>query len=90
MPLTDALAPLRAHGGQRRTAGLDDATIERMAATHPELRQAIDAAAAEYARLREDAADLLDLDEAAQIEAVQAGYVNFYATGARAYLAVPR
>ncbi|TYT27296.1 aminotransferase class III-fold pyridoxal phosphate-dependent enzyme [Luteimonas viscosa] len=78
MPVTDALAPLRAHDGQRRTSGLDDATIERLAASHPELRAAIDAAAAEYARIRGEFADLLELDEAAQIEAVQAGYVNFY------------
>src|SRR5690606_1227182 len=52
MSITAALAPLRNHGGQRRTTGLDDATIERMAAGHPELREAIDAAAAEYACLK--------------------------------------
>ncbi|WP_133480049.1 aminotransferase class III-fold pyridoxal phosphate-dependent enzyme [Cognatilysobacter segetis] len=72
------LAPLRAHGGRRRTVGLDDATIERFAASHPELREAIAAAAAEYASVKQDAADLLDLDEDDQIHAVQAGYVNFY------------
>jgi len=82
MPVTDALAPLRAHAGRRRTTGLDDATIERMAAAHPELREAIDAAAAEYAQARTAFADLLDLDEDAQVAAVQAGYVNFYPTDA--------
>ena len=82
MSITAALAPLRNHGGQRRTTGLDDATIERMAAGHPELREAIDAAAAEYARLKDHFADILDLDESAQVEAVQAGYVNFYAADA--------
>jgi len=90
MPVTDALAPLRAHGGRRRTTGLDDATIERMAASHPELREAIDAAAAEYAQVKDAFADpvpgtgqaLLDLDEDAQIAAVQAGYVNFYPSDA--------
>ncbi|HLT44327.1 MAG TPA: aminotransferase class III-fold pyridoxal phosphate-dependent enzyme, partial [Luteimonas sp.] len=79
MPVTAALAPLRAHGGHRRTHGLDDATIERLAATHPELREAIDAAVAEHARIGGDFADILELDEAAQIDAVQSGYVNFYA-----------
>src|SRR5690606_6640929 len=79
MPVTDLLAPLRAHGGQR-TTGLDDATIERFAATHPELREAIEAAAAEYARVKDEFAELLDLDEDRQIAALQAGYVNFYPT----------
>ena len=77
MPVTDALAPLRAHAGRRRTPGLDDATVERLAASHPDLREAIDAAAAEYAQAAFAFAELLDLDEDAQIAAVQAGYVNF-------------
>ncbi|AXK71522.1 aminotransferase class III-fold pyridoxal phosphate-dependent enzyme [Lysobacter sp. TY2-98] len=72
------LAPLRARGGTRRTVGLDDATIERFAASHPDLREALEAAAREFDAVKADAADLLDLDEDAQIHAVQAGYVNFY------------
>ncbi len=78
MTATAPLAPLRAHAGARRTSGLDDATVDRFAATHPELVQAIAAAAAEYARIREEFADLLDLDEDAQLQVVQAGFVNFY------------
>ena len=73
-----ALAPLRARKGQRRTAGLDDATVARFAAGHPDLVAAIEAAAAEFARVEGDFADLLDLDEDAQVQAVQAGFVNFY------------
>ena len=76
------LAPLRARGGQRRTSGLDDATIERFAASHPELREAIEAAAREFTAIEGEVADLLDLDENAQIAAVQAGFVNFYAEDA--------
>lgn len=76
--LLDQLAPLRAHAGKRRTVGLDDDTLVRFAVTHPELGEAVAAAAAEYALIRELHADLLDLDEDAQIHAVQAGYVNFY------------
>lgn len=72
------LAPLRAHAGQRRTPGLDDATLERYAARHPALVEAIDAAADEYARLSGEFAELLDLDEDAQVDVVQAGYINFY------------
>ena len=71
------LAPLRAHGGTRRTVGLEDTVLARF--THDvELAAAIDAAAAEYARLKTEFADLLDMDEDAQVQAVQAGYVNFY------------
>ena len=82
MSLLAPLAPLRAHGGQRLTTGLDHAAIERLAASHPDLAAAIEAAGAEYARLREAVADLLELDESAQIEALQGGFVNFYADDA--------
>ena len=41
--VTTRLAPLRARKGQRRSPGLDDATVERFAANHPELVAAIDA-----------------------------------------------
>ena len=78
MALTDALAPLRAHTGQRLTHGLDDATVERLAKGHPDLAAVIEAAAAEHARLKDEFAELFDLDEAEQLRAVQAGYVNFY------------
>ena len=76
------LAPLRAHAGARRTQGLDEATLQRFAPTHPELAEAIAAAAAEYEHIRAEFPDLLDLDEDAQIRAVQAGFVNFYAMDA--------
>ncbi|MGI8561919.1 MAG: aminotransferase class III-fold pyridoxal phosphate-dependent enzyme, partial [Luteimonas sp.] len=77
MSVIDKLAPLRAHKGQRRTSGLDDATLAKFAG-HPDLAPAVDAALAEYARIQADFADLLDLDEEAQVQAVQAGFVNFY------------
>lgn len=78
MAVTDALAPLRAHTGKRRTQGLDDATVARLAAAHPQLGEAIDAAVAEYARVRADFPELLNLDEDAQVHALQDGFVNFY------------
>lgn len=78
MALLDTLAPLRAHGGKRRTQGLDDATVLRFAASHPDLVDAIAAAGAEYARIRDEFADLLDMDEGAQALTVQSGFVNFY------------
>jgi acetylornithine/succinyldiaminopimelate/putrescine aminotransferase len=78
MAVIDQLAPLRAHKGLRRTTGLDDATVLKFAATHPDLVEAIDAAAAEYARVRGEFPELLDLDEAEQAHVVQGGFVNFY------------
>jgi acetylornithine/succinyldiaminopimelate/putrescine aminotransferase len=78
MALLDTLATLRAHAGARRTHGLDDATILRFAASHPDLVEAIEAAGAEYARVHDEFAELLDMDEGAQALAVQAGFVNFY------------
>ncbi|MCD9031542.1 aminotransferase class III-fold pyridoxal phosphate-dependent enzyme [Luteimonas sp. Y-2-2-4F] len=89
MPAIDTLAPLRAHAGLRRTTGLDDDAIARFAAGHPDLVEAIEAAGAEYARIRDEFAGLLDLDEDAQARAVQAGYVNFYpADGVNPYVAL--
>jgi acetylornithine/succinyldiaminopimelate/putrescine aminotransferase len=82
MALTAHLAPLRAHPGQRLTHGLDDATVERLAKGHPDLAAVIEAAAAEHARLQDEFAELLAMDEADQLRAVQAGYVNFYADDA--------
>ena len=43
MSVLAPLAPLRAHAGQRLTTGLDDASIERLAAHHPDLGAAMGA-----------------------------------------------
>ena len=76
MTLIDTLAPLRAHG-KGRTVGLDDATILAFAARDPQLGDAIEAAAAEYERVRDEVPELLDQDEDGQRAAVQEGFVNF-------------
>ena len=78
MTLIDQLAPLRARPGQRRTVGLDDATLLRFAASHPDLVAAVGAAAREFAELDDHDLGLLDLDEDEQIRRVQADFVNFY------------
>ncbi len=78
MTLLDTLAPLRAHKGARRTVGLDDDTLLKFAQTHPDLVEAVQAAATEYAAIKGDFADLLDMDEAGQAHLVQDGFVNFY------------
>lgn len=79
MNVIEILKPLRSHAGTVRTRGLDDATLTRLAARFPELVAAAQAAAEQYAAIRTEFADLLDLDEQAQMDAVQAGFVNFYA-----------
>lgn len=82
MSVIASLAPLRARAGARQTTGLDDATLERLAGSHPELGQAIGAAAAQFEALAAEFDDLLDLDEVEQVARLQAGYVNFYADDA--------
>lgn len=82
MTVLGPLAPLRAHAGDRLTHGLDDASIERLVASHPALRAAIDAAGEDYARIAAEFGELLELDEAEQIRHLQAGFVNFYADDA--------
>ena len=78
MGVIKQLRELREFGGKPRTTGLDDASIERMAANDPLLVQAIAEAVARHHELRADLADFLRLDEAEQISQVQAGFINFY------------
>ena len=78
MALIELLAPLRAHKGKRLTTGLDDAMVARFAKSHPDLVAAIEAAAKEHAQLQDEFAELFDMDEDAQLRAVQGGFVNFY------------
>ena len=82
MSFIERLAPLRAQPGTRLTNGLDDATLTALAANHPQLVAAIDAAAAEFARVQAELGPLLAQDEQAQIDAMQDGFVNFYADDA--------
>ncbi len=77
MSLIDTLAPLRAHGNTR-TTGLDDATVLDFAKRDAQLGEAIQAAATEYARVRAEFPELLELDEDGQRAEVQSGFVNFY------------
>jgi acetylornithine/succinyldiaminopimelate/putrescine aminotransferase len=78
MNLIEQLRPLRASGGEPLTLGLDDATVARFAASDPRLAEAVSAAVAAFTTLRDEAPGLVAMDEADQIRAVQAGYVNFY------------
>lgn len=82
MSFIERLAPLRAQPGTRLTNGLDDATLTALAANHPQLVAAVDAAAAEFAHAQAELGPLLAQDEQAQIDAMQDGFVNFYADDA--------
>ncbi|TBR40068.1 MULTISPECIES: aminotransferase class III-fold pyridoxal phosphate-dependent enzyme [Dyella] len=78
MGVIDQLRELREFGGAPQTTGLDDATIERFAASHPQLAQAISEAVDIHRAMREEFSDFLKLDEAEQMIQAQAGFVNFY------------
>ena len=78
MGVINQLRELREFGGKPRTTGLDDTTIERMAANDTLLVQAIAEAVARHRELRADLGDFLKLDEPEQLAQVQAGFVNFY------------
>ena len=82
MNIIETLKPLRSHAGSVRTRGLDDATLLRLAAKFPELNAAAAAAVVQYAATKAEFGELFDLDEQAQIDAMQAGFVNFYADDA--------
>ena len=72
------LHEMRAAGAAAKTSGLDDAVLETLVGSYPELAEVIDAAYAAFLALRSSRADLLKLDENEQIHAIQADYVNFY------------
>ena len=78
MTTTALLAPLRNRAGTVRTPGLDDDTVNRLAARFPELAAAAQAAVDALPAIEAEFGELLDLDEQAQIEAAQAGFINFY------------
>ena len=78
MTILDILSPLRSHGGNVRTQGLDDATLLRLSGQYPDLLTAAERAADAYPALAAEFPELIDADEQVQIDATQAGFVNFY------------
>jgi len=78
----ELLDSIRTVGGDRITHGLPDDTLERFALSDPTLSEAIGAAVEEFKTLRAEFPDFVDLDEAAQVAAIQSGLVNFYARDA--------
>ncbi|TAM96516.1 MAG: aminotransferase class III-fold pyridoxal phosphate-dependent enzyme [Rhodanobacteraceae bacterium] len=74
----EMLREVRNQGGKVRTHGLDDATVERLAAKDADLAGAIADAHAAFMQLKSQHPEVLGLDEDAQLHAVQSGFVNFY------------
>lgn len=82
MTLIAKLNEMRSYGGAIRTTGISDAAIERFARQDAGLVAAIEEAHALHLKLRDEMADVLKLDEAAQLKHMQADYINFYADDA--------
>ena len=78
MTVLETLQALRSRSGSVRSPGLDDANVLRLAAQFPELVTAAERAAAAFPALLAEFPDLVDADEQAQLDTVQAGFVNFY------------
>ena len=82
MTLLDRLNALRNHGGPARTHGLPDDVILDFAERDPKLAEAIEAAWETFQELLAEEPELLEMSESDQAQAIQEGYVNFYADDA--------
>ncbi len=82
MSILNKLETLRNAGGSIRTRGLPDEVIERFAAGDERLEQAVDQALGVAECWKSAYPELWQVDEAAQQDALQAGFVNFYADDA--------
>jgi acetylornithine/succinyldiaminopimelate/putrescine aminotransferase len=67
-----------AAAGATRTPGLSDAQITRFVERDASLREVIAAAGEQFETLRGEMPELVAMDEQAQLDRVQAGFVNFY------------
>lgn len=79
MSIINKLDTLRKTGGKGLTTGLADEVIERFSESDPRLNQAVEDALGVIECWREAYPELIGIDEADQKEALQSGYVNFYA-----------
>jgi acetylornithine/succinyldiaminopimelate/putrescine aminotransferase len=82
MSILDKLSILRNAGGEIRTRGLPDDVIERFAERDERLAQAVDQAVAVAECWQSAYPELWAADDSAQQDALQAGFVNFYADDA--------
>ena len=82
MSILDKLSILRNAGGEIRTRGLPDDVIEHFAGHDERLAQAVDQAVGVAECWQSAYPALWAADDAAQQDALQAGFVNFYADDA--------
>lgn len=82
MSILDKLSQLRNIGGKPLTRGLSDETVAAFAARDPRLEQAVEEALSVIEGWKSAYPELVVADEAEQKDALQAGYVNFYADDA--------
>ncbi len=76
------LKEMREHGGVALTTGLTDQTISKFLESDPTLGTAIGRAYGIFRELQQSEAELLALDEVAQLKTTQDGFINFYNTDA--------
>ncbi|MGH8271585.1 MAG: aminotransferase class III-fold pyridoxal phosphate-dependent enzyme, partial [Gammaproteobacteria bacterium] len=74
----ESLKRIRSHGGPMDTPGLPDETIVQFAGHDADLAAAVREAEQAYSRLEAEFPELLQRGEGEQVQAVQAGFVNFY------------
>jgi acetylornithine/succinyldiaminopimelate/putrescine aminotransferase len=79
MSVIEKLEYIRNAGGKRRTEGLSDETICQFVSIDASLVEAVDAAREEFDHLHGEFPELMEADEVTQVEAIEAGFVNFYA-----------
>lgn len=79
MSVIEKLEYIRNAGGKRRTEGLSDEAICRFVSIDASLVEAVDAAREEFDRLCDEVPELMKADEITQVEAIEEGFVNFYA-----------
>lgn len=82
MDIIEILQKIRDDAGEPLTVGLPDDVIRRFAADDTDLREAVRAAPAARSALVSEFPALMAADEHAQVAAVQADLVNFYAADA--------
>ncbi len=82
MTAFNQLQKLRSAQGQVITHGLDDETIKNFIDSDSQLVDAINMAAQELEQIKTEYPQIIDMDEADQLEFVHADYINFYAADA--------
>src|SRR5690606_10843472 len=82
MDIIEILEKIRVASGRARTVGLPDDVLRRFAAADPSLLHAAQTALDAHRRLAAEFPDIVALDEPAQVAAIQADLVNFYAADA--------